>query len=99
MMKRRRFGAGWNQAEDVDPMIGLVNLADVMLVFACGLMIALVLRWNVDLSPPQQLDPDQMYEVTGSDAISEEHLAGERYQPEGTVYRDTETGRLYIISD
>ena len=37
-------------AEDVDPMSSMSNIGDVMLVFACGLMVALVVAWNVDLA-------------------------------------------------
>ena len=35
--------------EEEDPTSGLSNLADCMLVLACGLMVALVVAWNVDL--------------------------------------------------
>ncbi|MGD8400367.1 MAG: DUF2149 domain-containing protein [Bacillota bacterium] len=46
--------------EGLDPMAALANLLDIMLVFACGLMVALVLSWrlqNVLFDPtvsPQQ---------------------------------------------
>ena len=95
---RRKLGAGWDGVEDVDPMAGVANLADVMLVFACGLMVALVLRWNVDLGPAQAVDPDTLQEISSSEQIDEEALQGDRYQSEGTVYRDTQTGRLYIVT-
>lgn len=97
-MRRKRFGVSWDQETDVDPMSGVSNLADIMLVFACGLMVALVLRWNVKLIPPSQVEEADLQELTGSDTLTEEELAGDRYQSEGTVYRDTETGRLYIIA-
>lgn len=35
--------------EDVSPLEGSVNIVDAMLVFACGLMLSLVMHWNVDL--------------------------------------------------
>ena len=35
---------------------GVGNLADVMLVFACGLMVALVVAWNVDLQTVQEVE-------------------------------------------
>jgi len=37
--------------EDVNPLEGVVNIADVMLVFACGLMLALAVYWNIELGP------------------------------------------------
>lgn len=96
--KRRRLAGSWNREEDLDPMTGVANLADVMLVFACGLMVALVLRWNVNLGVTQQLTDDRLQEVTGSEQLDQQALLGDRYQSEGTVYRDTETGKLYIIA-
>ena len=97
-MRRKKFGSSWDGETDVDPMSGVANLADIMLVFACGLMVALVLRWNVKLLPPAQLEEADLQELNGSDTLTDEELAGERYQSEGTVYRDTETGRLYIVT-
>ncbi len=53
-MRRRRTGRFENNAmfdgEDINPMDGMANLADMMLVFACGLMLALITYWNVDVS-------------------------------------------------
>lgn len=95
---KRRFGSQWDREEDTDPMSGLANLADVMLVFACGLMMALILHWNVDIGLKETLDPENLEEVGNSEAIDEEALEGERFQSEGTVYRDTETGKLYIVT-
>lgn len=99
-MRRRkhRFGKQWEGEEEVDPMAGVANLADVMLVFACGLMVALLLRWNVNLGVTQQLSDEMLQEVSGSEQIDQETLQGDRYQSEGVVYRDTETGKLYIVA-
>jgi len=36
--------------EDFSPMEGVGNMADAMLVFACGLLLALIMSWNVDVS-------------------------------------------------
>ena len=36
--------------EDFSPMEGVGNMADAMLVFACGLIVALILSWNVDVT-------------------------------------------------
>ena len=32
------------ESESINPMDGVANLADVMLVFACGLMLALIIN-------------------------------------------------------
>lgn len=42
---RERFGG-----EDVNPMNYLSNLSDVMLILAVGIMLALVVHWNVDIT-------------------------------------------------
>ena len=51
-----------------NPMENLANLVDVMLVFACALMIAIITRWNVDLTQSkiskEDLEPvDDMQEA------------------------------------
>ena len=43
--RRDRFGG-----ESVDPMQYLSNLSDAMLVLAVGMMLALIVHWNVDIS-------------------------------------------------
>ena len=48
------------------PMESIANIVDVMLVFACGLLLALVTVWNVDIGLDR---PDNMYEV--SDVVNE----------------------------
>ena len=44
--KKRRF-----DGEDVSPMSGLSNLSDAMLVLALGILVALVVHWNVNIVP------------------------------------------------
>ena len=52
-MKRRngsgRLSSRIGTCEEINPLDGLANLADVMLVFACGLMLALITYWNLSL--------------------------------------------------
>lgn len=43
--KQNRF-----DGESVDPMQFLSNLSDAMLVLAVGMMLALIVHWNVDIS-------------------------------------------------
>ena len=75
------------------PMESIANIVDVMLVFACGLLLALVTVWNVDIGLDR---PDNMYEVSdvveGSQNVQKENL-----QEAGKVYRDPATGNLYFI--
>jgi hypothetical protein len=88
-------------AEDADPRIGLVNLADVMLVFACGLMLALVTFWNLDISSLQEVvQSDEVAEVSDiEDLESQLSGVGSGYEELGMVYRDPMTGKLYMLSE
>lgn len=77
------------------PMESIANIVDVMLVFACGLLLALVTVWNVDIGLDR---PDNMYEVSdvveGSQNVQKDNL-----QEAGKVYRDPATGNLYFIEE
>lgn len=86
--------------EDVDPMTSLSNMGDIMLVFACGLMVALVVAWNVDLGKftqvqmGEELDQNQVNQAT--DQMNGD---GNSYIEKGTVYQDPETGKYYLVED
>lgn len=107
-MKRRngsgKFSAAAAAAEEVNPMDGVANLADVMLVFACGLMLALITYWNVDVAATteQTVDVPSSVELTedisGADGEGElQDLEGlEQY---GMLYRDPVSGQLYFVSE
>ena len=77
------------------PMESIANIVDVMLVFACGLLLALVTVWNVDIGLDR---PDNMYEV--SDVVEEsQNVSKDNLQEAGKVYRDPATGNLYFIEE
>ncbi len=87
--------------EDADPRVGLVNLADVMLVFACGLMLALVTYWNLDVSKmTEAVEAGQMSEVEGiEDLADQESGGGSSFTELGMVYQDPMTGKMYMLKD
>jgi hypothetical protein len=105
---RRRNGTGRllrreEYTEDVNPMDFVGNLADVMLVFACGLMLALITYWNVDVAATAE-EPDTTQtaieiteDVSGAD--TEDNPESGDLEQYGTVYRDPETGKLYIMAE
>ena len=77
------------------------NLMDVMLVFACGLMLAIIANWNIDLSEVQSSEESPaIKEIEGDLETVEEGIAlnDGSYKDMGTVYRDEETGQLYVVS-
>ena len=83
--------------EGADPMSGISNLVDAMLVFACGLLIALVVYWNVDLTVTEILEEEKLTEVDEVKELSEEMVNGTAYAERGTVYEDPNTGDLYLL--
>ena len=103
----RRFGSGRLSGgkelkEEINPMDGVANLADVMLVFACGIMLALIINWNVDVGSvlDNSVQVEQGQEVTGLENLGEgqgELSDDGKYEEMGTVYRDPETGNLYMV--
>jgi len=91
--------------EDVFPMEGAVNIVDAMLVFACGLVLSLVIHWNVDLGQAgKRVDLKQGQEVTQAPEIRKDLIEagegrGRLYEKMGTVYKDPATGKLFMLTD
>jgi hypothetical protein len=90
--------------EDVDPLEGATNIVDAMLVFACGLMLALAVYWNIDLGPiGERVDLQRGREVTEALDLREDLIEtqgqGELYEKMGTVYKDPRTGQLFMLTD
>ena len=88
------------EREEVDPMASLSNIGDIMLVFACGLMVALVMAWNVDLAKFQQVETKE--EISADDIEQRtEQLYGEgnAFVEKGKVYQDPTTGKYYLVED
>ena len=91
-LRQRKF------EEDFDPMSSMGNLADCMLVLACGLLLALMIHWNVDVELAAQQMPDAKYEVEGVESGESKTIEGEsELQEMGTVYMDPETGKYYVV--
>lgn len=98
--------------DDTNPMTGVANIVDAMLVFACGLIVMLVLSWNLqnvvfkDASPEER---KRMMEAIkkiveiekGKEIKTPPPLVsgtGEGYEEIGVVYKDSETGKLILVS-
>ena len=48
---RRRRGTGaFSESNDVNPLSYTGNMSDAMLILAVGIMLALIIHWNVDVS-------------------------------------------------
>lgn len=112
MNRRSRWGSRFDE-EGADPLQALGNLVDVMLVFACGLIAALVASQRGLRLPSRAASsaptsdvapaPDAPREIErGRELPSVPRGAGRQgsgYEAVGRVYRDERSGRLILISD
>ncbi|WP_075881103.1 DUF2149 domain-containing protein [Vreelandella massiliensis] len=80
---------------DEEPMGPLANLADIMLVFAVGLMVALAASQGA--KPTGGMDVNAGRELPEMPAGVGE--TGSGYESVGRVYRDSQSGRLILIDD
>lgn len=76
-----------------DPRASLVNLVDVMLVFACGLLAALAAGSQSSLSVPKPVEKGQEIERPAAGSTQ----GGAGYDRVGEVFRDPKTGKLVLI--
>ena len=79
--------------QDEDPRASLVNLVDVMLVFACGLLAALAAGSQSALKAPQPVEKGQ--EI--SRPVDGSSQTGRGFDRVGEVFRDPKTGKLVLI--
>lgn len=110
-MIRRRKGKFLNQGEE-DPMAGTSNLVDAMLVIAVGLLVFLVISWNMQsIVFNENMDEQQKQRVKNAieevsqidqgdelkDALDLSKSSGEGFTEMGKVYRDSDTGKLIMV--
>ena len=100
---RKRFSEG-----EEDPMAGTSNLVDAMLVIAVGLLIFVVISWNMQSVVFQSQD-QQTFDESSPDVteVSEGHVlnetpdssnsSGQGYMEMGKVYQDPSTGKLIMV--
>lgn len=93
----------YNEGEgEVNPLAYLTNLADCMLILACGFIVALVMAWNVDLPNVNKVEQsdEAMVEIDDVEALEEQlQSGGDSYTERGKVYEDPETGMLYMVEE
>ena len=89
------------ESADINPLEGVANLADVMLVLACGLILSLIVSFNVDWGRSEKLvgltQGEQISEIDGFAEGQEDENGGAHYEELGKVYRDPATGKLYMV--
>ena len=95
--RQSRFNRRGEMSEDVNPSAYLVNLADCMLVLACGFMVAMMVYWNVDISNVENLEKESLEEVDPENILENIQSGGSYYIEAGTVYVDPNTGELWMV--
>ena len=98
---KRRFGSARFDETPEDPQASLVNLVDIMLVFICGLIVALVSaqpQFNRAFSEtPGGQVVEQGTELAEMPEGMSGQAAGAGMEPVGQVYRDPKSGKLILI--
>lgn len=90
------------QRSSADPMSSVANVVDCMLVFALGLMLALVAYWNMVLPDEElvQLERKDLTQVEDVMKVQGQLTAsGSSYRELGLVYQDPITGKLYMLAE
>lgn len=106
MSNKPSWQSGHFSDEDTDPLAGFANIMDVMLVFALGLMLALIsqsreLRQHFSLpeKPEQGVRVKAGKELNHAPESMQKMIDGNNQGMEavGQVYRDPKTGKLILI--
>ena len=71
------------------------------LVFACGLLLALIISWNVNVSETGEITKQEVrYEVENiGQPVEEDAEVTEELKDMGRVYQDPKTGKYYVVED
>ena len=110
-MVRRKNNKRFSEGEE-DPMAGTSNLVDAMLVIAVGLLIFVVISWNMqsivfneDMTQQEKQQVMQtiksVSEVNQGQQLNEtpdsSNSSGQGYTEMGKVYKDPSTGKLIMV--
>jgi hypothetical protein len=93
---KRRWSASRFDETPEDPQSSLVNLVDIMLVFICGLIVALVSA-DARRTDSKTQAVEQGRELTELPEGLRGQAAGAGMTPVGQVYRDPKTGKLILV--
>ena len=99
---KNRFSSEHFSKEDDEPLGPLANLVDIILVFACGLIAALVAlspnlqeHFNVSKSTPVISQGKELSNVPEN--LKDKMDGTNDYESLGQVYKDPKTGKLILI--
>ena len=97
LRKRRRI----SESVDDDPMGGLNNLSDAMLVLALGFLIFAIMALSVN--PDMISEQTRTQDVSSAETFSQNYtdaggLEDSGFSEVGKVYEDPTTGELVMVS-
>lgn len=98
MRQQRRWLSQRFDSEQEEPLGPLANLLDLMLVFACGLIAAMI-GMSGQIKDHFK-EPSQQIIQKGAELPTMPDLGnagGQGYESVGQVYRDPNTGKLILI--
>ncbi|WP_076419851.1 DUF2149 domain-containing protein [Colwellia sp. UCD-KL20] len=113
MSKKSSWQSSQFAEQDSDPLAGFANIMDVMLVFALGLMLALVAqskelqkRFSIESNKTETIEVTEALEVTAGTELIEApesisnpaNAKANGMESLGQVYKDPKTGKLILIS-
>lgn len=89
------------EAENMDPMSGIANIADVFLVLMVGFLIAFITMSGIPLADLTKIDKSELTEVQDPETITDDMKSGSglEEQKNSTVYKDPDTGTIYILEE
>lgn len=90
-----------HKSDDFSPMEGVGNMADAMLVFACGILLALIISWDVDISEQGEIhQTGTKYQVEDiGDQTTTTVESKDDLEEMGKIFRDPKTGKYYVVED
>lgn len=90
--------------DNLNPMDGVSNMSDAMLVLAVGIMLALVINWKIDIgqyNSSSKIDSSKLEEFDSDTAKSTNEVSIEElesnYVKTGSVYEDLTTGKTFVV--
>lgn len=94
-MKRLRARGNRFDSEDVNPMNYISNLSDAMLILAVGIMLALIVHWNVDISTTggTMSESGTTYAADGSVLVDRSNAAAMTQEELDKMQQDVSTGQ------
>ncbi len=110
-MVKKRYRRKSSRTEE-NPMEGTSNIVDAMLVISVGLLIFLVMAWNMqtvvfnnEMTPQEKQEVmntiSEVSKVKQGEQLNEtpdtSNNSGDGYVEMGKVYKDSKTGKLIMI--